>query len=310
MSIIRMLTRLTAVAALRGNTWADDRVFDSDNTPLAQVLTTGTAKPYIVVYTDADNRLEFSGMELYGTRRELNLVLEIGVASKVEGETGGTQIQTPRTDEGMELALDMVENQAHAALFGNPQNDWTELFKSFVIRVDRISGQRGASAERDRRWAARQLGILCDIVSDIPPGEPVPAGHPIREFITTAENNPEANMEHVGAICAALVNEETAPDWERVQATLGLRRLGLRAIGLAPLASDFTIMAAVGGDDLTDKQGEAPILRKISGDDVQMEHDPEHGLVDDIVVETNVATAKVKEPKDKISSEGNVSSND
>jgi hypothetical protein len=127
MSIIRMLTRLTAVAALRGNTWADDRVFDSDNTPLAQVLTTGTAKPYIVVYTDADNRLEFSGMELYGTRRELNLVLEIGVASKVEGETGGTQIQTPRTDEGMELALDMVENQALAALFCNPHNDWTEL---------------------------------------------------------------------------------------------------------------------------------------------------------------------------------------
>jgi len=305
-----MLTRLTAVAALRGNTWADDRVFDSDNTPLAQVLTAGSgAKPYIVVYTDADNRLDFNGMELYGTRREMNLVLEIGVASKVEGETGGEQIKTPLTDEGMELALDMVENQALAALFGDPQNDWTELLKSLVIRVDRINGQRGASAERDRRWAARQLGIVCDVVSDLPPGVPVPAGHPIQMFIEVAENNPEAGMEHIGSICAALVNQKTAPEWERVQATLGLRRLGLRAIGLAPLASDFTIMAADGGDDLTDKTGEAPTLRKITHDDIQMEGNEDTGLLDKFTIETDVATVKVKEPKDKVSSDGNVSGN-
>ena len=38
MSIVRMLTRLCSVAALRGHTWADDRVFDSDNTPLSQAL--------------------------------------------------------------------------------------------------------------------------------------------------------------------------------------------------------------------------------------------------------------------------------
>lgn len=303
-----MLTRLTAVAALRGNTWADERVFDSDNTPLAQALTAGGgAKPYIVVYTDADNRQEFNGMELYGTRREMNLVLEIGVASKVEGETGGEQIKTPLTDEGMELALDMVENQALASLFGNPQNDWAELFKKLVIRVDRINGQRGASAERDRRWAARQLGIVCDIISDLPPGVPVPDDHPIRMFTEVAENNPEANMEHIGAICAALVNETTAPEWERVQATLSLRRLGLRAIGRAPLAFNMVPMAVEGGDDLTDTQGEAPVLRKIVHDDIQMEGNEDVGLLDRFTIETNVATVKVKEPKDKINSDGNVS---
>lgn len=302
-----MLTRLTAVAALRGQTWADKRVFDSDNTPLSQVLTAGgEAKPYIVVYTDADNRNDFGGMELYAARREMNLVLEIGVASKVEGATGDVQIKTPLTDEGMEMALDMVESQALDALFGSPQSDWAELFKRFVIRVERMVGQRGASADRDRRWAARQLGIICDIVSDIPYGNPVPTEHPIREFIEASDKHPEADMDRAAEICAALVNDRTVPQWEQVQATLGVRRLGLRAIGLAPLASDFTIMASVNKEDLTDTRGEAPILRKISADDVDMEHDPAHGLMDDIVVETNVATVKAKDPKDKVSSDGDV----
>ena len=80
-----MLTRMSAVAALRGSTWADDRVFDSDNTPLSQALTlNAAAKPYIVVYTDSDSRVDQNGTDVYGMTRELNLVLEIGVASKVE----------------------------------------------------------------------------------------------------------------------------------------------------------------------------------------------------------------------------------
>jgi len=161
MSVIRMLTRLTAVAALRGQTWADKRVFDSDNTPLSQALMLNeAAKPYIVVYTDADNRSEQNGTDIYGMRRELALVLEIGVASKVEGVTGDAQIKIPLTDEGMELALDMVETQALAALWGDPQNEWAELLKGFVLRIERLTGQRGASSDRDRRWAARQVSIV------------------------------------------------------------------------------------------------------------------------------------------------------
>jgi hypothetical protein len=85
-----------------------------------------------------------------------------------------------------------------------------------------------------------------------------------------------------------------------------VRRLGLRAIGLAPLAFGMVPMTTQSGDDLTDTKGEAPILRKISADDVDMEHNPDVGLIDDISVETNVATTKIKEPKDKVVSEGDV----
>ena len=275
MSIIRMLTRLSAVAALRGRTWADERVFDSDNTPLSRVLVQNEeAKPYIVVYTDTDNRLEVQGTDLTSSRREMSLVLEIGVASKIEGPTGEAQISTPPTDEGMEIALDMVEQQALDALLGDPHSDWAELLKTIIMRVDRVVCQRGASTERDRRWAARQLSLVCDTISDLPRGVAVPHDHPIRMFIDAAKNNPEAGMDHAGEICAALVNRAEAPQWEQMQATLGVRRLGLRAIGMAPLAADLPTMATAHGDDLTDTKGEAPILREIGHDDMQMESDP------------------------------------
>jgi len=305
MSVVRMLTRLTAVAALRGTTWADDRVFDSDNTPLNQVLTLNAeAKPYIVVYTDADNRAEINGTDLYGVTRELSLVLEIGVASKIEGETGGETIKTPLTDEGMEIALDMVESQAIAALLGDPQSDWAELLKGFVMRVNRMSGQRGASADRDRRWAARQLAIVCDVIGDQPPGVPVPEEHPIRKFIEVSKEHPEAEMDHAAEICAALAGQAGAPKWEQVQASLGARRIGLRAIGLAPLAQEFTTMAPEGGDDLTDTRGEAPILREIGHDDVDMNKDPSLGLIDEMVIRTDVGVIKPKPTKDKIVVDG------
>jgi hypothetical protein len=305
MSIVRMLTRWCAVAALRGRTWADDRVFDSDNTPLAQALVLNqAAKPYIVVFTDADNRTEIEVTDLYNTRRELNLALEIGVASKVEGETGGTNLKIPLTDEGMEIALDMVEDQAIAAMFGNPQSDWAELLKTIVIRIDRVPGQRGASSERDRRWAARQLSIICDVVSDIPPGRPVPEGHPIRNFIVVAKANPEAGMSHAIEICEALVNRTEAPGWEQMQAMLGARRQGLRAIGLAPLSEEIPIMATQYGTDLTDKRGEAPILRELVHDDVQMELDLAVGKVDLLSIKTDIASVRPKEKKDTVSVNG------
>jgi len=306
MSVIRMLTRLTAVAALRGQTWADKRVFDSDNTPLSQALMlNAAAKPYIVVYTDGDNKMEQNGTDIFGMRREMGLTLEIGVASKIEGTTGNAEIKIPLTDEGMEIALDMVEAQAIEALFGDPRNDWCELLKGFILRVERLTGQRGASSDRDRRWAARQITIVCDAISDLPPGIPVPEDHPIREFITVSEAHPEANMEHAAEICKALCDREEMPEWEQMQAMFGVRRLGLRSAGLAPLPSSMWTPTNT-GHDLTDTLGEAPIIRKIGIDDLEMEKDESVGLVDEAIIETNVIIVKPIEKKDTVTSDGEV----
>lgn len=114
-------------------------------------------------------------------------------------------------------------------------------------------------------------------------------------------------MEHAAEICEALIGRVAAPGWERVQATLGVRRLGLRAIGLAPLSSDLPDIATQYGDDLTDTRGEAPILREIRHDDIQMDGNEDTGLIDGFAINTDVATVKTVDKKDKIVGEGNQS---
>jgi len=201
----------------------------------------------------------------------------------------------------------MVEEQALTALFSSAQNDWGELLKSFVLSVERVGGVRGASTDRDRRWAARQVSIICDVVSDVPHGVPISEDHPISQFVEVSNKHPEAEMEHAAEICTALANQQAAPQWEQVQATLGVRRLGLRAIGLAPLASNIWPMAVNYGDDLTDKDGEAPIVRKISHDDMDMERDESVGLIDEYSIETNVGILdKLDDKPDVVKIDGDV----
>jgi len=60
------------------------------------------------------------------------------------------------------------------------------------------------------------------------------------------------------------------------------------------------------GDDLTDKQGGAPIVRKIGFDDIDMEKNEDVGLVDEQTIETNVATTVPIEKKDKAVADGEV----
>jgi hypothetical protein len=251
--------------------------------------------------------MDQNGTDVYGMTRELNLVLEIGVASKIEGKTGEETIKTPLTDEGMEMALDMVEDQALAALFGDPHSGWAELLKGLILRVQRVSGQRGASADRDRRWAARQLSLVCDVVSDLPPGVPVPHDHPIQLFVRTSDDYPDAGMQPVADICNALIGMKPSPQWAQMQAIFGVRRIGLRAAGLAPLSSGpLSRGATMHGDDLTDKKGEAPILREIGADDFDWVPNPEVGLTEEKTISTNVGTVEPKEKKDKVEAEGQV----
>lgn len=231
MSLIRPIIRMCAIGALRGNTWAGARVFDSDNTPLIDALSTD-AQPYITVYTDEDNRLDISGMDIYGSNRSLSLVLEIGLATAVVVGTGGAQIRIPATDEGMEAAIDILESQAMSALFGDPLNPWAEILRRIVMRIYRILSPRGGSAERGTRWAARRLVFVCDVISDPAPGTVLPEHHPVRAFIELASGS--SPMAAAASLITKLLNTTEAPDWRVAQAWLGLTEAGIRSTGLAP----------------------------------------------------------------------------
>jgi hypothetical protein len=238
MSIIRPILRMCVVAALRERTWAEDRVFDSDNTPLADALVTvpGTTKPYITVYTDEDTRTEIAGRDIYGATRNLTLVLEIGVASAVRVEgTDQVEIELPATDAGMELSVDMVETQALAALIGDPRSAWGELLRRIVVAIQRAPSQRGGSAEKGTRWAARQVVLVCDVIADPAPGTVLPEDHAVRTFITMAKTAPpELRLAGAGEIIENILNATATSSWEQAQAWLGLTEKAVRGIGVAP----------------------------------------------------------------------------
>jgi hypothetical protein len=235
MSIIRPILRMCAVAALRERTLAEGRVFDSDNTPLAEALIQEPeeAKPYITIYTDEDTRPGVSGRDIYAAERNLSLVLEIGAASAVVTGKLGVMLQIPATDAGLELSVDIVESQALAALVGDPDSRWGELFRRMVLRIERVQGQRGGSAERGSRWAARQIILICDVIADAPPGVPQPAV--VRDFLAAARAAPsELGLAGAAEIIERALDPTMALTWRQAQAWLGLTEQGVRATGIAP----------------------------------------------------------------------------
>jgi hypothetical protein len=235
MSIIRPILRMCAVAALRERTLAEGRVFDSDNTPLADALIREPeeAKPYITVYTDEDARPAISGRDIYAADRNLSLVLEIGAASAVVTEKDGVILQIPATDAGLELSVDIVESQALAALVGDPQSRWGELFRRIVLRIERVQGQRGGSAERGSRWAARQIILICDVIADAPPSAPQAAV--VRDFLAAARAAPpQLGLAGAAEIIERALDPTVALTWRQAQGWLGLTEQGVRATGIAP----------------------------------------------------------------------------
>jgi hypothetical protein len=258
MSLMRFALRRTAVAALRARTLAADRVYDSENTPLAEALKPKDGpRPYVVVFTDTDNRIEMGDTEFYSARRNLSLVLEIGVAAAVQDTKGAVEIRFPATDSGMEAAVDWTSHQAIGAIVGDPKSQWAELMRLMVMRIERVTSVRGAQAGRGVRYSARQLTLVLDIVSDPAPGTFVPAEHPLNRFVTLARANPDdQNLDAADMIEKLMTQpDEVGPLWEQAQAWLGLTKRGIRATGMAPLAdtpAGGERDAVEDGDDIVD----------------------------------------------------------
>lgn len=274
MSLIRAVLRLAAVAALRDRTWAGPRVFDSDNTPLVDALGVGdTAKPYIVVFTDEDGRPDLVGADIYSARRQLELVLEIGVASAVMAESGDAVLEFPRTDAAMELVIDMVQSQALAAVFGDAQSEWGEIIRDLLFgHVTRITSQRGGSSQPRERWAARQVTIMTDTIADMPPGTPLPPGHPVLRFIAKAKaDNVPGIADAATLIEGWIAGGDAYPSWQQAQQWLGLTKRGIRGIGMAQL-TDIGI-------------GLSPYARE-TGDAVTVPQDEEAPITEEIEIET------------------------
>ena len=109
MSLMRACLRLVTVAALKDCTWAENRVYDSDNSPLVDALG-DKAAPYIVVYTEDDNR-SVEGKDMVASERYVSIVIAYAVAGAVIVTEAGKAITFAQADASYELVLDLIEDQ-------------------------------------------------------------------------------------------------------------------------------------------------------------------------------------------------------
>jgi hypothetical protein len=160
----------------------------------------------------------------------MTLVMEIAVASSVKHDDGTTTVSFANTDEGMEWAVDVVESQAIAALVGDPQSMWGDIFKRIAISIARIPSRRGGSGEKGLRFAARRTALMCSTIDEIVPGQVLQAGHPVLDFIALARAKPQSSVVDAATIVENLLNNTLVPDWRLAQAYLGLSTESAKAV--------------------------------------------------------------------------------
>lgn len=227
---------MCAVAALKNRTWAENLVYDSDNTPLLDALQ-NVAKPYVTVFTDTDTSTEIFGRDVYTANRSLALVFEFGVASAVVVDNKGLELRIPQTDQAMEALVDILESQILSAVVSDPYSPFGELLRRMINRFTRIPSIRGGSEQQGTRWAARKLTLMCDTISSPAPGVALDANHPVRDFITMAKSQTYAalGMAEAATLIEQILEGSPSPDWRQGQAWLGLTLEGIQGTAIVPL---------------------------------------------------------------------------
>lgn len=229
MSLARLALRHATFQSLKGATLAGDRVFDSRIEPINLTAVTDRA-PFLVVVTD-DDTFTVQGRDIIGATRDLDIVIELAVATQVEVSAGSTTTVVADTDGGYEIILDLLERQIMRALTAS-QGAWSEIWRDLAVSITTVVSRRSADQQQGIRYAARQLVITVVPLADPPYGEAPATGSIWRRFIDALAATPETAA--LAPIIEAEMTAGSVLDWQRDQVALGLNDDELRAIGLAP----------------------------------------------------------------------------
>lgn len=172
MSINRLLTRLSVVAALNNHmrapwpTLAGPNIFDSKIEPVED-MATDRAFPCCVVYTDYDKDHMNKAQKLFKDRL-LTVTLELLIVQVErydgEGEEKVYQLECPVTDSEVETSLDLFEVQIFRALSAGTAA--ADVFNYLCPAYENAISRRGASVEGGQRLAARQLTLEMKALRD------------------------------------------------------------------------------------------------------------------------------------------------
>jgi len=141
-------------------------------------------------------------------------------------------ITIPHTDEGMELALDLMEHQVMAALI-RERTPWSRVWMKLVPRISRRLSRRGASVEKGVRFAARQIVLTCDLIEAPTDGAAIAAGTAWAALLGVMEE--DADLAPIALMLRSEIEGSPLADWRRAANMLGIHQETASAIGLGPV---------------------------------------------------------------------------
>lgn len=250
MSLARTAVRIAAVKSITDRTLAGLKVADSAIEPI-DVAVQDAEIPIITVTTD-DDTSEPDGKDVWSGPRELDLVFDVAVATAVHGQ--GYTI--PQTDSGLELTLDIIEQQIERALFDDT-TPWNRVFGRLVTRVRHRMSRRGASAEQGVKFAARQIVLRLDPVAAPLPGEAVDPETPYGALLALMEADVDSYTVGAAGLLRSLLEAPEKPEWKRLAEAIGLTRPEADAIGITPV-------------DLTGPDAEIAEQGNVTGDTINI----------------------------------------
>lgn len=245
MSLVSLALRLATIRALKGRTFAEDRVFDSRIEAIDTLARNETA-PIIIVTTD-DDEVEIEGRDLFAGNHKHELVIEAAVWTKVATEKDGDALIIPATDAGLEASLNIFCYQIVRALAGDG-GEWGDLWRSIVTATPKAASRRGADDSNGVRYAARQLTYTVDHIAEPMPGRMPAEGETWFRILTMLKADPE--FAAIGKIVETEIAAVSLMEWEQVRAALGLANDESGWIGSRPVKIDDEVpLDAVELDD-------------------------------------------------------------
>lgn len=249
MSLASLAIRLATIRALKGRTFAGEKVFDSKIDPINLIASTGGYEFAVVVTTDDDD-ISIEGRDLFAGDHKMELVIEVAATAPLTVETGeGEQaeaITIPPTDAGLEITLNLIGWQIGRALAAGG-GEWGDLWRRLVMRVDNIASRRGASEENGVRYAARQYIYRIDHIAEPEPGIAPTEGSLWAQAIAMLKADPD--YAPIGKVIESTIVSDTPEPWERVRAALGLADDASEWISEKPFVDDAEPLSAIELED-------------------------------------------------------------
>lgn len=249
MSLVALAIRTCTFLSLYRKTMAGDRVYESAITPIDEQVK-DIPEPFITVAVDETSGSTDFAKSFLDATDSLVLVVDFAIGQRVtvDGMDGATAsvVQIPFTDPGLEWSLDIMATQIRSRLAIDPV--WSDLWKRFVLKTNRVMGLRAANAE-GTRFASRQMLIDVQPIADPVFGAAPEPGSVMADFLAALRAIPsdpvfgaDPELTVYGgladAIEAAMLSPDSLEPWQIIAGQLGIASQTAVAIGVGPMAPE------------------------------------------------------------------------